>query len=132
MLEQRIIDFIEKTIENYDSDIEITRETYNSSIDRYADELIRFKEDINAILEIDMQMFEDILEESSLDELSKKNLYNTLKSIKVILESNANNHTTFKISNKTIRKQREHFIHFALQIIELVILFDLTILSSLI
>ena len=42
------------------------------------------------------------------------------------------NHTTFKISNKTIRKQREHFIHFALQIIELVILFDLTILSSLI
>ena len=108
MLEQRIIDFIEKTIENYDSDIEITRETYNSSIDRYADELIRFKEDINAILEIDMQMFEDILEESSLDELSKKNLYNTLKSIKVILESNANNHTTFKISNK----QKEAIVKF--------------------
>ena len=108
MLEQRIIDFIEKTIENYDSNIEITRETYNSSIDRYADELIRFKEDINAILEIDMQMFEDILEESSLDELSKKNLYNTLKSIKVILESNANNHTTFKISNK----QKEAIVKF--------------------
>lgn len=108
MLEQRIIDFIEKTIENYDDDIKLTRETYNSSGNKYSYELERIKEDINAILEIDMQMFEDILEESSLDELSKKNLYNTLKSIKVILESNANNHTTFKISNK----QKEAIVKF--------------------
>ena len=53
MLEQRIIDFIEKTIENYDDDIKLTRETYNSSGNKYSYELERIKEDINAILEID-------------------------------------------------------------------------------
>ena len=100
MLEQKIIDFIKKTIEIYENDIETAREAYDSSIYTYADEINRIKEDEKSILDIDMQVIRDILEESSVDATIKNRIYNSIKSIKIILESNANNHTTFKVSNK--------------------------------
>ena len=109
MLEQKIIDFIENTIKTYENDIETTRKAYDSSIDRYADEINQIKEDEKAIINIDMQVIRDILDESSIDDLIKNRIYSSIKSIKIILESNANNHTTFKIGEKQ-RKTLEKFL----------------------
>ena len=100
MLEQKIIDFIKNTIENYENDIAATREAYDSSIDTYADEIKSIKEDKKNIVNINMQVIKDILEESMIDDAIKKRIYSSIKSIRIILESNATNHTTFKISDK--------------------------------
>ena len=77
MLEQKIIDFIKKTIEIYENDIETAREAYDSSIYTYADEINRIKEDEKSILDIDMQVIRDILEESSVDATIKNRIYNS-------------------------------------------------------
>ena len=75
MLDQKIIDFIENTIKTYENDIETTRKAYDSSIDRYADEINQIKEDEKAIINIDMQVIRDILDESSIDDLIKNRIY---------------------------------------------------------
>ena len=115
MLEQKIIDFIKKTIENYDSDIENTRQTYNSSIDKYAEELKQLRENPNSILDIDIKVFEDILEESLLNDLIKEKIISSIKSIKFILESNSKNNTTFRISSKQ-KESLEKFFEIVEQI----------------
>ena len=92
-----IVVIVKQVIENYEKKLEQLQIINNSSVEVYKNEINKLKEDIINIVDIDLEVFNKVFKESGMDdgELNKSLEY--IRTIKILLENNINNSTTFKL-----------------------------------
>ena len=97
-----LVAIIEQVIENYNDKINNLYSVNNSSVVLYKNEIDSLREDYKNITDIDNSIFEKILIESGIAEYEIKRIISNLSIIKLLIESNKNGKTTYKLSNNQL------------------------------
>ena len=96
--------FINDSIMNYENETKILKEQNSSSLDNYKDEIIALRNNIESIVDIDLNIFKEIISESSKTIEEKERLFEFIKSMKILLELNKKENTTFKLTRNQIEE----------------------------
>lgn len=103
--QELLISIIKQLLEEYNVELNNLKEQGNSSIKMYDKEIKKVKENFDDLIEIDISVFEEILNESNRNEDDKSKLLNLIKLLKKLLELNKKENTTYVITDK----QKEEF-----------------------
>ena len=96
--------FINDSIMNYENETKILKEQNSSSLDNYKDEIIALRNNIESIVDIDLNIFKEIISESNKTIEEKERLFEFIKSMKILLELNKKENTTFKLTRNQIEE----------------------------
>lgn len=96
--------FINDSIMNYEKETKILKEQNSSSLDNYKDEIIALRNNIESIVDIDLNIFKEIINESNKTIEEKERLFEFIKSMKILLELNKKENTTFKLTRNQIEE----------------------------
>ena len=103
-----LITLLREVILGYEDKL-VELETVNSSaLTMNRDKIERFRDDIQAIIDIDLHVIEDILNELNLDPEEKEKTFNYLRRVKQLLQLNQREGTTYKIQGNQL-SQISHF-----------------------
>ena len=96
--------FITDSITNYENEKEKLKEQNSSSLDNFKDEIIALRNNIESIANIDLSIIKEIINESNKTIEEKESLFELIKSMKMLLELNREENTTFKLTINQIEE----------------------------
>jgi len=97
-----LIKIVKEAITDYDSQLEKLDSTRNSTLIKNKELLEKIRIDVNEMINLDQKELKEILIELELSKKDQEELYNFLSHIQVLLKANAENGTTFKLSEKQL------------------------------
>ena len=92
-----LVVILKQVIDEYEKKIEQLKIINNSSVEMYKDEIHKLELDLMNIVNIDFDVFKKVFEDSDMDQVEANKALEYIKTIKILLENNVNNSTTFKL-----------------------------------
>ena len=111
MLEEQVtlVTLLREVILGYEDKL-VELETVNSSaLTMNREKVERFRNDIQAIIDIDLQVIEDILNELDIENEEKERIYNYLRRVKQLLQLNQREGTTYRIQGNQLTQISNFF-----------------------
>ena len=109
--QETLIKIVKEAITEYDSRLEKLDGTKNSALIRNKDLLRKIQKDLNEIINLEQNELKNILIELELPQKEQEEFYNFLSHIQILLKSNFENGTTFKISAEQLLYVDRFFVY---------------------